>query len=402
MLIGLVGKPNIGKSTFFKASTLADILIANYPFATIKPNHGCGYVKIESAAKDFGKVATPREGYIKGDWRFVPVELMDVAGIVPGAYEGQGMGNQFLDDLRQANVLIHVIDASGATNDKGEPVEKLSYNPAEDIKFLEFELDMWYYGILKKGWEKFAKTVQQTHQKIGIALAKQLSGLGVNDAMVEDSVAKLKLDPEFVVKWTEDNLKDLATELRRITKPMVIAANKADVEGAMENVEKLKAEFPDHLIVPTSAESELALREAAKHELIDYTPGDKTFTITEKGNSALNDAQKNALNFIKENVLERLEFGTGIQQVLNTCVFDLLKYIAIFPGGVSKLEDSNGHTLPDCFLMPPKTTALDFAYRLHTDFGDNFIKAVDVRTKMPVGKDHELKHRDILEIMSNK
>ncbi len=180
MLIGIVGKPNVGKSTFFKAATLAEVEIANYPFATIKPNSGVGYVKVKDPARDFNKISNPRNGYVLKEFRFVPVQLIDVAGLVPGAHEGLGMGNQFLDDLRQADVLIHVIDVSGSTNEKGEQVEPLTYDPAEDVKFLEVELDMWYLGILRKGWEKFARTVMQEKSEIHKALAKQLSGLKVN------------------------------------------------------------------------------------------------------------------------------------------------------------------------------------------------------------------------------
>lgn len=397
MLIGLVGKPNIGKSTFFKAATLANVLIANYPFATIKPNHGAGYVKIIRGAVEFKKPEHPREGYILDKYRFVPVHIMDVAGLVPGAYKGEGMGNQFLDDLRQAHVLVHVIDASGSTNSRGEVVDPGSYNPAEDIRFLEVELDMWYLGIINKGWEKFAKTVQQTHQKLTESLAKQLSGLGVTQAIVEDSLRELGLE-ESIRAWTEDDLSRLATSLRRKTKPIIIAANKADQPGALARAEELQKEFPHYIIIPTSAEIELALREASKADLISYIPGDKNFEI--KAPEKLGDAQKRALEFMKD-FLVSAPFGTGIQQVLNAATFDLLKYVAIFPGGAHKLEDSEGRTLPDCFLMPPGTTALDFAYRLHTDFGKNFIKAIDCRTKLPISKDHVLKHRDILEIMAN-
>ena len=399
MLIGIVGKPNVGKSTFFKAATLAEVEIANYPFATIKPNSGVGYVKVKDPAKEFNKTSNPRNGYVLKEFRFVPVQVIDVAGLVPGAHEGLGMGNQFLDDLRQADVLIHVIDVSGSTNEKGEQVESLTYDPVEDVKFLEVELDMWYLGILKKGWEKFARTVMQEKSEIHKALAKQLSGLKVNEDMIKQSVKELDLNAEKPDTWIEDDLKNIATLLRKKTKPMIIACNKVDVSGADKNLERLKQQFTDYLFVGCSAESELALREAAKHNLIEYVPGEKEFQISE--NSNLNDQQKQALQFIQTNILDKFN-STGVQDVLDQAVFDLLKYIAIFPGGASKLEDKDGNVLPDCFLMPNKSTALDFAYKLHTDFGKNFIRAIDVKTKRTVGKEHLLQHLDIVEIFAGR
>jgi hypothetical protein len=402
MLIGIVGKPSSGKSTFFKAMTLMDVEIANYPFATIKPNHGVGFVKIKDAALEFDKIANPREGFVLNNYRFVPVDLIDVAGLVPGAHEGKGMGSQFLDDLRQADALIHIIDVSGSVNEKGEPVEPLSYDPAKDIKFLEEELDFWYLSILKKGWEKFARQVQQEHSELDKSLAKQLSGLGVNEDMVKEGIKILSLNVEKPTLWNDQDLFKLASFLREETKPMIIAANKIDVPGADKKFEKLKQEFPNKIIIGCSAESELALKEAAKHKLIDYIPGSKDFKVTSFGKEKLSANQKSALDFIKKNVLVKFDNGTGLQQVLNSAVFNLLDYIAIHPGGVNKLEDKDGNVLPDCFLMKKGSTALDFAYKLHTDFGKNFIKCVDVRSKMTHGKDHVLKHLDIIEIMSNK
>ena len=194
MLIGVVGKPSVGKSTFFKAATLAEAEIANYPFTTIKPNRGIGFVKIACVDQEFNKQCNPREGYCLQHKRFVPFEMLDVAGLVPGAHQGLGRGNAFLSDLNEADALIHVIDVSGSVNEKGEAVEPLSYDPGEDIRFLEVELDMWYFGILQKGWEKFARQVQQEKTKVSVALAKQLSGLRVDQVMIEKTLEeKIKI-----------------------------------------------------------------------------------------------------------------------------------------------------------------------------------------------------------------
>jgi len=402
MIIGCVGKPSVGKSTFFKSATLAEVEIASYPFTTIKPNEGMGFVKMKDAALEFGKPSNPRDGFVLKDQRFIPVEMIDVAGLVPGAHKGEGMGNQFLDDLRQADVLIHVIDISGSINGKGEAVETGSYDPEQDILFLEEELDHWYAGILKKGWDKFARQVQQEHGDIKKSLAAQLSGLKVTIPLVEKVIKTLGLEDKIPTEWTEEELFKMSSELRKLTKPMIIACNKIDISTGFDNYNRLRDKFPNLMIIPCSAESELALREAAKHGLIDYVPGETSFTITEKGESSLTDKQKTALEYIKKNILEKYPEGTGVQPILNAAVFDLLKYIAIHPGGVNKLEDKNGNVLPDCFLMPPGTTALDFAYRLHTDFGKNFIRAIDVKTKLTVGKEHPLNNGDILEIVSGK
>jgi ribosome-binding ATPase YchF (GTP1/OBG family) len=393
----LVGKPSAGKSTFFKAATLAEAEIANYPFTTIKANHGVAYVKIECVDKEFNKQCNPRFGYCVDGWRFVPVDLMDVAGLVPGAHKGLGRGNQFLDDLRQANVLIHVVDVSGSINEKGEPVEIGSYDPAEDVRFLETELDMWYLGILKKGWEKFARQVQQENSEIDKALAKQLSALRVTEEMVKEVMTQLNLNKERPSEWSEEELQKLTTKLRKRTKPTIIACNKIDVKGAKENFERLQKEFPDRMMIACSSEVELALKEAAKGDLIKYIPGEGKFEILKEN---LDEAKKKGLDFM-ESFLKKYG-GTGIQEVLDKAVFDFLKYLAIFPGGVNKLEDQHGNVLPDCFLMPPESKAIDFAYHIHTDIGDKFIKAIDVKTKMAVGKDHKLKHRDVMEIVTRK
>lgn len=394
MLIGVVGKPSAGKSTFFKAATLAEVEIANYPFTTVKPNHGFGFVKIDCVDKEFNVKCKPKQGYCLQNNRFVPIELLDVAGLVPGAHEGKGMGNQFLDDLNQADALIHIIDVSGSINEKGEPVVALSYDPANDIEFLEYELDMWYLRLIEKGWEDFVKKAIQEKNEVHKALAKHLSGLRVTEKLTENLLKKLNYD-ENIDNWTNENLIEIATELRKATKPIIIACNKIDIPGAYDNFVKLKQKFPDHLMIPCSAESELALREAAKHELIDYIPGENHFAI--KNGQKLSEKQKKALEFIKNNILDKYK-TTGIQNVLDKAVFELLKYIAIYPVATPKLTDKDNNTLPDCFLVPENITALDFAYKIHTDIGDNFIKAIDMKTKNVIGKEHILKNRNVIEI----
>lgn len=399
MLIGLVGKPSAGKSTFFKAATLANVEIANYPFTTIKPNHAVGYVRIDCVDKEFHKQCNPRVGYCLQHQRFVPIDLLDVAGLVPEAHLGKGKGNQFLNDLNQADVLIHIVDISGSINAHGEPVEPLSYDPAEDIRFLEVELDMWYMGIIKNGWEKFTRQVQQEKTKVSRAIAKQLSAVRVTEALVEDAFKKFQLDPEKILTWKEKELLNLASYFRQHTKPMIIAANKIDVAGAEQNWTRLCKEFPHYKIIPCSGDGELALREAAKHSVISYIPGDSSFSITAP--EKLNDKQKQALTFIQTNILEKYS-STGVQKILNTAVFELLGCVAVFPGGVNNLVDSQGRCLPDCFLLPSGSTALDFAFKIHTDIGNHFVRAIDVKTKMALGKEHKLKNGDVVEILTSR
>ena len=271
MLIGIVGKPSTGKSTFFKAATLAEVAIASHPFTTIKPNHAVGFVRTKCVEGEFKVKCNPRFGYCINENRFVPIDLIDVAGLIQGSHEGKGLGLSFLSDLNQADALIHIIDISGSTNEKGESVKPLSHDPLKDVKFLEYELDMWYLGIMKKGWEKFARTIQQENQNIKKALAKQLSGLRVTEEIVESVIKKLNLS-HHPVDWSESDLKSLASELRKLTKPMIIAANKIDVNGSKYNLDRLKEAFPEYHIFHCSADSELALKEATKKKFIEYIP----------------------------------------------------------------------------------------------------------------------------------
>lgn len=397
MLIGLVGKPSSGKSSIFSALTMVDVARANYPFTTINPNMGVGFVRVDCVDKEFNTQCNPRSGFCLNHVRFVPVDLIDVAGLVPGAHLGKGLGNKFLDDLRKADVLIHVVDASGMTNEKGEMVGENGHDPLVDVSFLEEEIELWMLGIVDKNWSKFSKTPFSGKQQMIDLLSKNLSGLGISPEFISRSLSEAKLSEKKLSDWNEEDKIGFVRVVRRMSKPIVIAANKMDLPHSLENVERIRASFPHVPIFPCSAEAELSLKKAAKKNLVEYVQGSSHFVI--KG--GLDDSQRKALEYIQSTVFNKMN-GTGVQDVLDKTVFDVLKFIAVFPGGTKGLADRDGNIIPDCFLMPPQSTTLDFAFKLHTDFGKNFIKAVNVKTRQLVGKDHVLSHRDVIEIISGK
>ena len=397
MLIGVVGKPSSGKSTFFSAATLVDVAIANYPFTTIEPNRGTGFVRVECVEKEFGVKCNPRHGYCRNGTRFVPVELVDVAGLVPDAHLGKGKGNAFLDDLRQADVLIHVVDASGSTNERGEPVPAGSRDPCLDIEFLEKEMDLWFLGIIEKNWPKLSKMPAESRAKLVSAMAQALSGIGGNERNIDEALEKSGRAEKKLRDWNQGEREAFATKLREISKPIVIAANKVDIAAAEPNLKKMRERFPEKTIIPCSGFAELALKKAAKEGFLDYEPGSKGF----KALKELNEKQSKLLEMVRKTVLEK--FGSaGVQDVLDKTVFEALGYIAVFPAGTKKLADSEGRILPDCILMPKGSTALDFAFKLHTDMGNGFIRAIDVKKNLMVGKEHILRNRDAIEIVFKK
>jgi len=396
MLIGIVGKPNVGKSTFFSAATMAPAEIANYPFTTIKPNRGVAYVRAKCPHNELGVPCNPRNSHCENGVRLVPVELLDVAGLVPDAWQGKGLGNQFLDDLRQADAFIHVIDSSGATDCEGVTVPACSHDPGEDVRFLEREISQWMRGILDKGWEKDARMAHLEGLKIHELIHKKFTGLGVPESAILTALRESKM-PENVMQWKEEDMLRLCDNIRKHSKPMMIALNKADVTPP-EFLAKM-ANVPGYITVPSMAETELALRKAAKGGLVDYRPGDKQFTVKEP--AKLNAGQKKALDYMGEN-MKRLG-GTGVETCLETAAFKLLDLIVVYPvEDESHWTDHGGNVLPDAFLIKRGSTAKDLAYKIHTDLGDNFIRGINARTKRVVGHDYVLQDGDIISIVTKK
>lgn len=388
MTIGLAGKPNSGKSTFFKASTLADVEIANYPFTTIHPNKGVTYVRTKCPCTE----RDHRCGNCMDGVRYVPIELIDVAGLVPDAHMGKGLGNTFLDDLRQAQAIIHVIDAAGSTDIEGNPIEVGSHDPLEDVNFLNHEITMWMVGILKRNWQKISRKIQGEGLKIERVLADQLAGAGVEESQVIEALMMTKLDHN-ITKWSDEEIINLCDKIRIISKPMIIAANKADI-APVQNLDNLKA--IGGIVVSTSAAAELALRSASKSGAIKYDLGDSDFSIVAQ---SLSPAQQKALESIRS-FLHKMH-NTGIQECINKAVFELLDLIVVYPvEDEGKWTDKHGKMLPDAFLMKRGSNAHQLAYKVHSDIGDGFLYAVDAKTKMRLGEKHELADGSVVKIVS--
>ena len=393
MIIGIVGKPNSGKSTFFKALTLAEVAIANYPFTTIEKNEGVAYVKVHCVEKEFGVKCQPRFGFCIDGNRFIPVKIIDVAGLVPGAHAGKGRGNQFLDDLSEADVLIHVLDASGRTDEEGKPTQ--NYDVTKDVSFLQEEIDLWLHAIVGKNWQRFARKVHGEQKKLSEELAKQLSGLKISEEVIIDSIKELNLSGN-PIEWKEEDLLAFTRRVREKSKPIIIAANKIDIADAEENLEELRETFPVLPIFPCSAESELALREAAKHALISYIPGASSFEIKKE----LMEGQKKGLDFIQKNVLQKFK-NTGVQQCINDAIFSILRMIVAYPvENETKLTDKDGRILPDAYLLQQNSNAFDLAEKVHTDIAKNFVAAIDVRSKRRIARDYKLRNGDVVKIMT--
>ncbi|QQG49428.1 MAG: redox-regulated ATPase YchF [archaeon] len=396
MIVGVVGKPNVGKSTFFAAATMKDVPIADYPFTTIQANVGVAYLKTKCVCRELGVTDKPRNSLCVDGSRLIPVRLIDVAGLVEGASQGRGLGNQFLDELRQADALIQVVDASGSTDLEGKKVPVGSHDPSLDVEMVEREFDLWVFGLLKRDWEKASRLVEQSRGKAVDHVADRLSGLSVSAADVEEVVLRIGLRIEKPSAWTDAQLMELVVGVRKLTKPSLVAANKADLPSAQGNVEKLKA--TGRKVVPCASEAELLLRKAAEHGLVRYAAGDGTFSVDDP--SKLSPAQSGALKMVDERVL-KVYGGTGVQTAINEAFFSLLKAIVVFPvEDETKFSDKAGNVLPDAFVMKGGSTALDLARAVHTELAESFLYAVNARDGRRLAADHRLENRDVIRIVS--
>lgn len=391
----MVGKPNVGKSTLFSALTMVDVPIANYPFTTKKPNRGVTYLRFNCVCSELGVKDSPRNSLCIGGVRLIPIQIIDCPGIVPQAHLGRGLGLQFLDEIRQASALIVVADASGGTDSEGNMVEPGTHDPVEDVRLVEREITEWLLSIISRDWPRIARAAEAKQASLAEECARVFSGLGIEKKHVESAITKTGLNPSHPTSWKQEEMRRFIDGLRSSSKPIIVAANKADMPTARLGIKRLVEAGYD--TIPCSAEAERTLRIAAERGYIRYRPGDKAFTVVDE--SKLTPAQKKAIDrlatFMEKNG------GTGVQTLIDRAYLDLLGYVPVYPvEDPTRLTDREGRVLPDVYLLKPGSSPRDLAYKVHTELGEGYLYAIDARTKLKLSAEYILKPGDIVSIVS--
>ncbi|MEM0200958.1 MAG: YchF-related putative GTPase [Candidatus Micrarchaeaceae archaeon] len=385
MFIGIIGAPNKGKSTFFSAITSLDISIADYPFTTIKPNVGTTYFVKPCPEKELNLKCKPRNSLCINGNRRIPIKIVDVAGLVPDANSGKGMGNQFLNDLSGADALILVVDISGETDELGNPTK--NHNAISDIQFIQNELITWLSNIIKSHITSISKLQDGVS-----ALKSILSSFKANEIQIKKAADEANVVLSYIT-WGDVSIKKFSECFIKLNKPMVVVANKLD-KSNNEKVKELADKLKNIKVIGCSAAIELALIKAANSGAVSYSPGDSTFIVNTKDEEKLK-----ALEYIKK-YLEKNN-DTGIQKTINYVVESLLEQIVVYPvENENKYTDHFGNVLPDAILIKKGSTAIELASKIHTDLAEKMIYALDARSKNRLSKEYILKDNDIIKIVS--
>jgi len=395
--IGLIGKTNTGKTTFFNSATLMSAEVSNYPFTTKKPIMGNAHAITHCVHKEFNLTDNPKNSGCVDGWRFIPVELVDLPGLIKGAWEGKGLCNQFLTIAAQSDALLHIVDASGSIDASGKIAEPGTGDPVADVADIEEELVMWYLKLLEANRDKISRAIGSGVNTVA-GITEVFRGIGVKEDHVKLALAQNNLTETSFDNYGIQQSKDFCWSLREISKPTLIVANKVDLPTATENFKRLREEYRDIIIIPASADAELTLRRAESKGIIRYIPGDERFEINDQ--TKLNDKQKWALNFIRKDILGEY-MRTGVQFAINVAVFKLLKMNAVYPvADIQKFSDKHGNVLPDVYLMRSGSTIEDLAKEIHTELAKGVLYALDGRDGIRLPVNYQLKDRDVLSIVS--
>ena len=395
--IGLIGKTNTGKTTFFNSSTLSSDEISTYPFTTKKSSTSTGYANTPCVHSEFNVIDNPNNSKCEDGWRYIPVELIDLPGLIKDAWKGKGLGNQFLSIASQSDALLHVVDASGSIDSTGKITETGSGDPVSDFADIEEELNMWYQKILEGNRDRLQKIIKTGDDNID-ALTELYQGVGVKTNHVKEALKTSKLEEKDIENYDMQDSKKFASYLRKISKPTLIVANKIDVKGADKNFERLRERYNDMIVIPASADSELTLRRAEQKELIKYSPGSEKFDMLQT--SELNQKQKDALDFIESDIMGEY-MRTGVQFAINVTVFKLLKMNSVYPvASPEKLSDKKGRVLPDLVLLKDGATVTDLAKEIHSDLTKGLLYAKDLRYNLRVPINYQLRDRDVICLIS--
>ena len=395
--LGLIGKTNTGKTTFFNSATLSSEEISSYPFTTKSPVAGIGHAITLCVHPEFQVTDNPNNSKCVDGWRYTPIELIDLPGLIKDAWKGKGLGNQFLSVAAQSDALLHIVDASASIDSAGKITETGHGDPISDFADIEEELIMWFHKILEGNREKVSKLLR-TGVDIQNAIAELYQGIGVTAIHVKESLVNTELLDKDFDNFNMVDSKKLVSQLRKISKPTLIVANKIDVEGADKNFDRLRERYNDSIVIPASGDSEFSLRRAEQKGLISYSPGSEQFKILKS--DELNQKQVAALDFIKKGIMGEY-MRTGVQFAINIAVFKLLKMNSIYPVANEKmLSDKEGNVLPDLILLKDGSTIEDLARGIHTDLTKGLLYGKDLRYNLRLPVDYQLRDRDVVSLVN--
>ncbi len=398
--LALIGKTNAGKTTLFNTATGKDEPIGNYMFTTKNPVVGITYITSPCVHKEFRVVDNPVNSKCIDGWRYIPIELIDLPGLIKGASYGRGLGTRFLSEAMRADAFLHVVDASGSIDEDGRIAEPGTGDPYRDYQEIEGEIVQWYKLLLENNLEKIVKKIEasRSEQEAINSLYESFAGIKVSKIHIYEVLEEMGKSIYDLRNFSDQDLWRFASLMREVSKPTLIIANKMDIPAADKGFKVLKDKIKDKIIVPTSASLELTLRRAEQRGSVRYNPAEESYVVVES--SKLQEQEKKAIDFFNKFLIKEM-MRAGVQFALNVAVFKMLRMNVVYPvADPKKLTDKKGNVLPDAYLLPDGSTVKDLAEEIHSDLATGLLYAIDVRTGLRLPPTYRLKDRDVIHIVS--